>query len=1142
MKEISLTVTTLALMLVIVFVIPVSSQSINYIEVNGTTFTQPEPINITCWSDNSSSETYLWNNYTGIIKSMFPNGTGVQTNITDSSNLKPGDYRVYCNSTWNSTLAWKTFSVISATTTTITTTVQETTTIIETTSSTTLPKTIEDKEPPSWSNLMHNPSVVKESDSVNIIVEWYDNVGLETVIIFENSTGSWKEHVCDKTTGQCSLGISHLSLIFTDLTSSFLIFVIPFTFIISLFGIGHKPKILLAFLSIVIFIFFLSIFLYPEVSRNFSRALSRLGIIPIGPIKTFSHNIPASELNVDEVVFYYSYANDTSGNENKTEIKSFKVRPVEFVPGEIETVSAKEEQEEASIDKPVKWRKTLLIINPSIEEVKGYKTPDLPKDAENVIVKDESGRILYRDEISWKTDIAGKENISYFVEYETPAPYKEESEIKPFVPGKIYRKIINIKSDFSGHYQNVKVYTDIPEELFKQNYKIRLYRIVDNSKIDITYNPSYGVKFLDSDSDGINDRMEWIVPQLSEEGFEVEASITIINVQSYPTVWGNWTVRFNTTGIADLIITPINNTNFDVDIQFLELKCGNEKFNPVYDGKSVFYANWSCSEEGRIINKVLKEGKHTLEFRFGDDVEYAFNKAGYDFRYDETMINTQTGTSWADMISMSFQPDTTDNYTIIVYAEVRGSSTSTDITTNLEVDGTVYSSQMFEMKDTAADWNAFTGVVRLELSNTQTHVIKIRFVADTGTAYARNARLMAWSVPVEQEITSESDSTWNSNTAWQDKVTLTWTPITTGNRLFIWHAEIEASSTATSTESRMYYDTGSTQWGYTEHERENAGNTWTFAGFKRIELTAAQQYSVSIDYRTEGTGNTARIRRTRIYVINLDELGLGITNYYNEVETSASMPTTWTDKVTNTYTPNVGDHLIMGTIMIGSISTSVSGGSRTRLDQTTEIASHWCEDQDTGDRWEYMTFIKVPLSAKQYTDDIQVQRETAGGQAAYARLIAIDLLTPFKISFNITLPGLSPNESSETQPGTLTTPIEFNASNPTESNVQPCVVGYSCASGYKQDASTPIFNFKNTGDVAEQWNISLTESLSSYGITLYGNTSSNPTLQEINTSGWIVSNNIPVGSSVQVWLYVDFVDSPAGTVGNIYINHTSLKA
>ena len=38
--------------------------------------------------------------------------------------------------------------------------------------------------------------------------------------------------------------------------------------------------------------------------------------------------------------------------------------------------------------------------------------------------------------------------------------------------------------------------------------------------------------------------------------------ISIINVQSYPTVGGNWSVGFSTTGTADLTITAVNGTTW----------------------------------------------------------------------------------------------------------------------------------------------------------------------------------------------------------------------------------------------------------------------------------------------------------------------------------------------------------------------------------------------------------------------------------------------------------------------------------------------------------------------------------------------------------------------------------------------------
>ncbi len=112
-----------------------------------------------------------------------------------------------------------------------------------------------------------------------------------------------------------------------------------------------------------------------------------------------------------------------------------------------------------------------------------------------------------------------------------------------------------------------------------------------------------------------------------------ETDITIIDVQSYPTVGGNWEVRFNTTGMADLTITVFNgttwsNVNEDNDLKFLETRCGNNVLEYEWINNSVFISNYSCDETGYEISKVLTCGKHTLEFKFGNDTKYAYNEAG----------------------------------------------------------------------------------------------------------------------------------------------------------------------------------------------------------------------------------------------------------------------------------------------------------------------------------------------------------------------------------------------------------------------------------------------------------------------------------------------------------------------------------
>ena len=88
----------------------------------------------------------------------------------------------------------------------------------------------------------------------------------------------------------------------------------------------------------------------------------------------------------------------------------------------------------------------------------------------------------------------------------------------------------------------------------------------------------------DLNGDGFADYVEWIVPHLSNQSYEV--SLEILNVQSYPTVGGNWTVRFNTTGEANLTISAFNGTTYGFeyvggndDLVFLETRCGDEVLN-----------------------------------------------------------------------------------------------------------------------------------------------------------------------------------------------------------------------------------------------------------------------------------------------------------------------------------------------------------------------------------------------------------------------------------------------------------------------------------------------------------------------------------------------------------------------------------
>jgi len=109
------------------------------------------------------------------------------------------------------------------------------------------------------------------------------------------------------------------------------------------------------------------------------------------------------------------------------------------------------------------------------------------------------------------------------------------------------------------------------------------------------------------------------------------AQLTVLNVQSYPTLNGNWTVRFTTNGTADLTITAVQGTLFGRDLEFLELRCGDTVLNATYANNKVTYANYSCDNyTSHEISQVKTPGKHVLRFDFGGATDHAFNLVNLD--------------------------------------------------------------------------------------------------------------------------------------------------------------------------------------------------------------------------------------------------------------------------------------------------------------------------------------------------------------------------------------------------------------------------------------------------------------------------------------------------------------------------------
>lgn len=323
---------------------------------------------------------------------------------------------------------------------------------------------------------------------------------------------------------------------------------------------------------------------------------------------------------------------------NKTVVSESRMFTIAVeAPKEYETQIT---QGKAVTGQPVEWTGYIKVRNDkNTTKIKDLKNADftLPADAINSSVKERGNKQKAGKEkakvnklkVEGEVDVPALSEVTYDVNYETPAP--QQIEQTPVDSGVKWAKHVTVSANVSVEYTNVVATTDVKK--VKPNL-LKLYRTTGGGRTDVTADPAYGVQMLDDDGDGLIERMQWTVPHLSDQDFDVEAYITILNVQSYPVVGGNWTVRFTTVGTADLSIRAVDGTtwsnyNEDNDLKLIEIKCGNNvlDYQWLADTGTAFISNYSCNDVGYETSNVLTAGRHNLAFTFGNDTEYAHNLA-----------------------------------------------------------------------------------------------------------------------------------------------------------------------------------------------------------------------------------------------------------------------------------------------------------------------------------------------------------------------------------------------------------------------------------------------------------------------------------------------------------------------------------
>ncbi len=174
-------------------------------------------------------------------------------------------------------------------------------------------------------------------------------------------------------------------------------------------------------------------------------------------------------------------------------------KEIEEIPeGEANIISDELIQDKAEINLPVKWERNIKLD----KAVRGFSL-SLPESFDHK-AKDKTGKELSFNILDNKITIQNEVD-EIKLEYLTPEPRVTENIFNR------YRKQIAVYSDV--HYENILVYTSIDE--FPEK-RIKLYWLINDSR-ELVENVSY----IDNNNNGLIDRLEWIVPSLSNHTFEI---------------------------------------------------------------------------------------------------------------------------------------------------------------------------------------------------------------------------------------------------------------------------------------------------------------------------------------------------------------------------------------------------------------------------------------------------------------------------------------------------------------------------------------------------------------------------------------------------------------------------------------------
>ena len=224
--------------------------------------------------------------------------------------------------------------------------------------------------------------------------------------------------------------------------------------------------------------------------------------------------------------------------------------------------------------------------------------------------------------------------------------------------------------------------------------------------------------------------------------------------------------------------------------------------------------------------------------------------------------------------------------------------------------------------------------------------------------------------------------------AYQDKVSISFTPQVTADFIIIAAADVQGSSTSYQAKARLAVDSMTYQ--ELAYRVKDPTDWYPFNGLKRLTLTGGTNYAIKLQFCTNNAAGTASIRNARLIILRLQ------SEYAESEELSTTGSTSWEDKAILTFTaPSSGDYLVVATANYQGSHTNRDVYVRLIQDDTTVHADSSGRPR-SGTTANYYTFgvmRKETLDTSQHTFKIQYSSSGTPGIAGimHAHIVAVRL-------------------------------------------------------------------------------------------------------------------------------------------------------